>query len=205
MPKIDNNIIGNIDAVSNDKVFGIKASDSPFAETFYFTDYYDDKLIKQFIKSVEKLVRTSVEYKTYIELLRTNIFALNHDSIMSNITTADVDLEFHHYPFTLYEIIECLMLQHIYDNENFTSFSIAKEVMDQHFKNNIGLVPLTKTTHELAHSGNLFISSKQIFGNYKKFMEEHPNGLTAEIIEKITLMEKRTNENIPSDFRRLIK
>lgn len=205
MPEIENNIMGNIDAVKEGEIFGIKASDSPFAETFYFSDYYDDKKVKQFIKSVEKLIRTSVEYKTYIELLRTNIFALNHDSIMSNITTADVDLEFHHYPFSLYELIECCILQHIYKNENFTSFSLAKEIMEEHFKNNIGLVPLTKTTHELAHSGNLFLSSKQVFGNYHKFMEEHKNGLTAEIVEKINTMERRTADNIPTDFKGLVK
>lgn len=201
----DEKIIGNISSISNGDNFGIKAIDSPFAESFYFEDFYDDKTVKKFIKTVERLIRTSIEYKTYIELLRTNILALNHDSIMANITTADVDLEFHHYPFSLYDIIETCMLKHMNDNEKFTSFSLAKEIMDIHYKNHIGLVPLTKTMHELAHSGNLFLSSKQIFGDYHKFMEDYKEGLSAELIEKVNAMEKRTEENIPSDFKRLLK
>ena len=39
----------------------------------------DDKAVKRFIQSTERLIRTSREYKAYIELLRTNIFALNHN------------------------------------------------------------------------------------------------------------------------------
>ena len=65
------------------------------------------------------MIRTSLEYKTYIELLRTNILELNRDSIMSNITTADTSMEFHHYPFSLYEIVETCMSQHVYNRENF--------------------------------------------------------------------------------------
>lgn len=205
MPEENKTVIGNIEAVEIENDFGIKATDSPFAVSFYFDDYYNDKSVKQFIKNVEKLVRTSKEYKMYIELLRTNIFALNHDSIMTNITTADVDLEFHHNPFTLYDIIEVLMLYHIANNEKFTSFSLAKEVMNLHYEHKVGLTPLTKTTHELAHSGNLFISAKQIFGNYRAFMDEYKEGLPAELIQKVAAMEKMTEEGVPSDFKGLFK
>lgn len=205
MPEENKTVIGNIEAVEIENDFGIKATDSPFAVSFYFDDYYNDKSVKQFIKNVEKLVRTSKEYKMYIELLRTNIFALNHDSIMTNITTADVDLEFHHNPFTLYDIIEVLMLYHIANSEKFTSFSLAKEVMTLHYEHKIGLTPLTKTTHELAHSGNLFISAKQIFGNYRAFMDEYKEGLPAELIQKVAAMEKMTEEGVPSDFKGLFR
>ena len=205
MPKENKTVIGNIETVENETDFGIKANDSPFAVSFYFEDYYDDKAVKQFVKSVEKLIRTSKEYKMYIELLRTNIFALNHDSIMSNITTADVDLEFHHTPFTLYDIIEIVMLHKITNKEKFTSFSIAKEVMNLHFKHKIGLTPLTRTTHELAHSGNLFISKKQIFGDYHSFMNDYSDGISMNLMQKVAAMENMSNSNIPSDFKGLFK
>lgn len=205
MPEENKTVIGNIETVEAGDDFGIKANDSPFAVSFYFEDYYDDKTVKQFIKNVEKLVRTSKEYKMYIELLRTNIFALNHDSIMTNITTADVDLEFHHNPFTLYDIIEVVMLKHITNGEKFTSFEIAKEVMGLHYRHKIGLTPLTKTTHELAHSGNLFISKKQIFGDYNGFMDEYKDGLTADLKNKVVIMEKYSEDEVPSDFRGLFK
>lgn len=206
MPEQETNtVIGNIETVEIANDFGIKANDSPFAVSFYFDDYYNEKSVKQFIKTVEKLIRTSKEYKMYIELLRTNVFALNHDSIMTNITTADVDLEFHHTPLTLYDIVEIVILKHITNDEKFTSFSIAKEVMDLHYKHKVGLVPLTKTTHELAHSGNLFISESQIFGQYKMFLEEYKDGVSADLIQKVRELENLSAANTPSDFRGLFK
>lgn len=204
MPE-ENTVIGNVKAVEAGDVFGIKADDSPWAVPFQFQDFYNDKAIKKFINSVERLVRTSREYKVYIELLRTNVHQLNHDNILSNITTADVDLEFHHYPFTLYEIVEVIMLDHIANDVKFTSFSLAKEIMELHYKHFIGIVPLTKTTHELAHSGNLFISTNQIFGEYKKFMELYPAGISVDLKDKIKKLEEYTSKGIPSDFKGLLK
>lgn len=198
------NSIGNIHPVEANGSFGIKSENSPFAESFYFEDFYDDKIIKRFVKSVEKLIRTSREYKTYIENLRTNVFALNHDSILGNITTADVDLEFHHYPFTLYEIVEVVMLKHVIDKKPFTSFAIAKEVMELHNKHVIGLVPMTKTMHELAHSGEIFLTQDQIFGDYKTFMTMYNGGVTIDMQNKIQAMEYYSQNGAPSDFKGLL-
>jgi len=204
MPE-DNNKIGNISTVSEGEDFGIKADDSPFALSFYFEDFYDDRACKRFINCVERLIRQSKEYRTYIELLRTNVVELNHDNILSNITTADADLEFHHYPFTLYDIIEILMIHHITNKEKFTTFSIAKEVMALHYEHIIGLVPLTRTTHELAHSGNIFISCDQIFGKYEEFIKRYRDGISADKLEKVKTIKKYSEEGIPSDFKGLFK
>lgn len=205
MPEENNQVIGNIETVEANGHIGIQSTDSPWALDFYFVDVYDDKAVKRFIQTTERLIRTSREYKAYIELLRTNVFALNHDSIMANITTADVDLEFHHYPFTLYDIIETVMLKHVVAEEKFTSFSIAKEVMELHFHHYIGLVPLSKTNHELAHSGNLFLSKNQIFGDYRKFMELYKTGVSVDMKTKVETMENFSEMGIPSDFKGMFK
>ena len=55
MPEENKTVIGNIETVEIEGDFGIKANDSPFAVSFYFEDYYDDRAVKQFIKSVEKI------------------------------------------------------------------------------------------------------------------------------------------------------
>ena len=201
MAEIVNNAIGNIDVIQAGNEIGLQSSSSPYCQAFFFEDYYDDKAVKLFIKSVEKLIRTSREYRTYIEELRTSCYELNKDVVLHNITNADASLEFHHYPLTLYEIVEVCMLQHISKNEKFTSFSLAKEIMDLHFAHNIGIVPLSKTNHELAHSGNLFINKKQIFGNYEKFLEDHKEGITAEIQNNIALINKYSEEGVPVDFK----
>ena len=79
---------------------------------------------------------------------------------MGNISTLDTDLEFHHYPFTLYDICEIVVMKGAADQKYESSFSAAKKIMDLHYKNIIGLVPLTKTNHELAHDGKIFLSTK---------------------------------------------
>ena len=199
------NNIGNIEPISLGDEVGIKSTDSPFVATFYFEDVYDDRACKRFIGNVERLIRQSKEYKTYIELLRTNIEELNHDNILSNITTADTDMEFHHYPFTLYDIVEIIMLHHIANKEKFTSFSLAKEIMELHYQHLIGLVPLSHTNHELAHAGSLFISSKQVFGKYMDFVEKYKDGVSNAKLDLLARIEKYTEEGIPSDFKGIFR
>lgn len=194
------NSIGNISSVETNGQLGIQADTTPFAECFYFQDFYDEAAVKRFTKNTEKLIRSSHEYNTYIELLRTNCNALNHDNILHNITTGDVDLEFHHYPFTLFDLVTIVMNKHVINGEKFTSFSLAKEIMCLHYKHLIGLVPLTKTRHELAHDGKLFLSEQQIFGNYKEFIKEYQDGLTPELMKKVQEMERLSKAGTPSDI-----
>ena len=182
----------------------IKSNKSIYCESFYFVDVFDETNLKKFIKSVERTVRSSKEYKRYIENLRTNVHALNYDTIMSNISNTDTALEFHHYPLSLYEISEILILDHLANKDNITSFSIAKEIMEYHFKNKIGLVSLTKTNHELAHDGALFLHKNQIFGKYEEFINEHPNGISMEIRNKIDRLNKMSDANVATDFKGLL-
>lgn len=182
----------------------IKSNKSIYCESFYFVDVFDETNLKKFIKSVERTVRTSKEYKRYIENLRTNVHALNYDTVMSNISNTDTALEFHHYPLSLYEISEILILDHLANKDNITSFSIAKEIMEYHFKNKIGLVSLTKTNHELAHDGALFLHKDQIFGKYEEFINEHPNGISMDIRNKIDRLNKMSDANVATDFKGLL-
>jgi hypothetical protein len=200
---MEDNKIGNIVATQIDGNPVIKSENTVFAESFYFAKFYDDKEYKKFINSVEKLIRASKEYKTYVELLRTNLQGLNFDNILSNITNLDADMEFHHYPVTLYEIVDIVMTDKLLQKKQFTSFTIAKEVMELHYKNMIGLVPLTKMNHELAHSGDIFISKKQVFGDYREFLKRYERAISASLNEKIKEMEELSDKNAPSDIQGL--
>jgi hypothetical protein len=200
---MEDNKIGNIEAKQVDGNLVIKSENTAFAESFYFNKFYDDKEYKKFVQSTEKLIRMSKEYKTYVELLRTNLQGLNFDNILSNITNLDAEMEFHHYPVTLYEVVDIIMTDKLLSKKQFTSFTIAKEVMDLHYKNLIGLVPLTKMNHELAHSGDIFISKKQIFGRYNEFLKIYSKSVSASLNEKIKEMEELSDKNAPSDIQGL--
>ena len=62
----------------------------------------------KFIKNVERVVRGSLEYKKYIGFLRNNL-NLTKCRFLENVDTANLKkthIEMHHYPFTLYDIVE---------------------------------------------------------------------------------------------------
>ena len=69
-------------------------------------------------------------------------------------------LEFHHYPMNLYEITETIgnqMLETLAEDEKLSCFDIAERVMEEHYRGNIGLIPLTKTLHDMAHNKSIII------------------------------------------------
>lgn len=198
---MDNNIIGNINSIKQDDNLIMKSNKSIFYNSFYFQDFYDDKLVTSFIKSTERLIRQSKEYNDYLALVKTNYNILNYDNILSKIENCDADIEFHHYPFTLYDIVEIIVNHHFLNKENFNSFTVAKEVMYLHFKHMIGFVPLSKTNHQLAHAGELFISTNQIFGQWEKFAELYSDGISQQQKDNIATLKKLSDEKFASDFK----
>ena len=198
----DNVVVGNIKSINKNGNILIN-SGSIFSEAFYFQDYYDDALIKKFIKNTERLVRQSHEYNQYLAMIKENYNILNYDNILSHINSDDAEIEIHHYPFSLYDIVDILMNYHLFNKDNFTSFSIAQEVMNLHFAQKIGFVPLSKTNHELAHAGQLFISTKQIFGNWEEFATKFASGMSEEQRAKVEESKKMTEQHAASDFKNL--
>lgn len=199
------NIIGNVQAITTKDNIILKADHSIFNESFYFNAWYEDALIKKFIKSTERMVRQSTEYTNYLALIKTNYNILNYDNVLSHISSAEASIEFHHYPFTLYDIVDIMMNHKMMTNQKFTSFSLAKEIMGLHFNQMIGLVPLTTTNHQLAHLGGLFISTKQIFGQWEMFMGAYKHGLTPDHKTKISELKKLSEENAATDMKGLFK
>jgi hypothetical protein len=143
---------------------------------FYKLDiHYEEKKRIKFIKYVEKIVRRSHEYRTYIGFLK-NELSLTKCTFLPMVDTNElkkVGVEFHHYPFTLFDIVSIVLDEHmlVKNEKRINPFAIAEEVMELHYQNYIGLVPLSKTVHELVHSGKVFVNLKYVFGNFHKFMD----------------------------------
>ena len=201
---MDENKIGNIESIEMNGQVAIKSENSPFATSFYFDNYYDDKAVKKFIKSCERMIRHSTEYKLYIEQLRSNLSELNRDVVQGNITTLDADLEFHHYPFSLYDLIEIYMIKAMLEDRKITTYSVSRAIMDLHYKHHVGLVPLGKTNHELVHDGKLFISENQIFGNFKQFARDYDIAISMDLKAKLKDLKNYTEKDSPTDFMGII-
>lgn len=196
----EGNSIENIKSVDGDKIL---SDQSIYAESFCFQDYFDDQATKRFIKNTEKTIRTSNDYKAYISQIK-NVFILTKDNILSNITDSEASIELHHYPFSLYDIVDAVMATHILDDKEFTSFSLADEIMDLHFNHKIGLVPLSITTHELAHDGEIFLRKDQIFGQYEEFAKMYDKGIDVDLKEKLKKIAKETEKGAAVDPKEVL-
>jgi hypothetical protein len=72
---------------------------------------------------------------------------------------------------------------------------VAKEVMECHYKLIVGLIPLSETVHELAHSHRLFIPVDRVIGRYKVFVELYKPFIEPEMLETLDRIEKYTLEH----------
>lgn len=163
----------------------------------------DEKFMNKYIKRIESIIRSSFEYRQYIYILKNEI-NLTKCKFLKNldVTDSDFSLEFHHYPFTLYDIVAIhyneLLVKCSTDMSNANlitnPFYIADKITKEHYENKIGLVPLSLTVHELAHNGLMFIplNKDYVFGNYNEFIKNH--SLEGDYISKIEALEKLTKE-----------
>ena len=154
--------------------------------SYYAKELYDPKQFTKFVKIIERLVRQSYEYRKYISFLKSEL-NITQCSFLPQIDINEikgVGVEFHHYPLTLYDIV-AIILNHkiamgLTDQVGISPFLIAHEVVECHFNNIVGLVPLSKTVHELAHNGEIFIPLTMVFGNVREFLNKYHFGISDE-------------------------
>ena len=83
---------------------------------------------------------------------------------------------------------------------------IADEVMALHYENKVGLVPLSKTAHEIIHnSTKLFVPINMCYGNYSEFLNEYEPYIEDEVFEKIERKVLQTKNLTPESFEAITK
>jgi hypothetical protein len=163
-----------------------------------------EDLDEKTIMYIEKEIRNSHEYRSYIQYMKEEL-DLTKCALLPNIDikTTPVSLEFHHFPFTLFDITGIVgksMLNNLSENESVSCFDISEKVMLEHFKNNVGLVPLTKTLHEMAHNGAIAIPFDKINGNYNKFIEEYNQHIEPDFVDRINALKNYNSSEEAKKF-----
>jgi hypothetical protein len=147
----------------------------------------NEKNKEKFVKSIERAIRTSPEYRNYIKYLKTEAL-LNYCVLMGAMpeeVAQKLKIEMHHCPITLYDLVDTVLIKYLVLDKPFTRLSIANEVMDAHFMSNIGIVPMTVTAHQMAHKGVKLIKPTDIFGNFHRFLEQYENFVPEETRSKV--------------------
>ena len=153
-----------------------------------------DKDREKFIKRIEQIIRSSLEYRDYIAYLKENV-NMTKCAFFQNVENAQgsrVRIEIHHEPLTLFDIVSVVLNKFIEEGIPLDDLYIADEVMDLHYKNMVGLIPLSKSLHQIVHNSNdIIIPLSLVFGDYKDFIHEYEDYLDENIIEKI---ERKIND-----------
>ena len=158
----------------------------PFDKEEDFFSIYENEIA--FYRGVEKLVRTDDFYKKYIKYL-IEVVGMNTCQVLSNIEANDnskVVLEMHHGPIlTLFDITMIICNWYRYHGIPITTFDVADRILEEHQKNRVRVVLVSKTVHKQIHEGNIVLNYNQGFGDTASFLEYYHDGLTRDIQDRI--------------------
>lgn len=154
----------------------------------YTTELNTEREKEKYIKRIEKEIRSSLEYRDYISFLKEYV-DMKHCAFFNNVENeqgSKVRIEIHHEPLTLFDIVETVVNKFIDEGIPLNDLYISDEVMELHYTNKVGLIPLSKSVHQIVHNSNqIVIPLHLIYGNYKEFLEEYSDYLDESILDKI--------------------
>lgn len=179
----------------NEPIYDLRRYDDVLAPDNLVMDLSDEKSKVNFVKYIETLVRSSYEYKQMIQFLRDKL-DMNYCAYFRGVNNKinGITIEIHHEPFSLYDITYIVLAMFIDYGYPIESAYIAQEVIKLHYYGIIGLIPLSKTVHELVHASQIFIPITYTFGNVTEFFLKYQKYMTQQqkdiVYRSISLAEK---------------
>lgn len=177
----------------------------------YYVSIENDKDRVKYISRIEKIIRNSMEYRDYITYLKENC-DLNRCAFFQNVTSEKrtkrnkVSIELHHEPFTLFDYVNVVVNKYIQEGYRLNDLLIADEVLELHYENKVGLVPLSKTVHQVIHnSDKLIVPLNMCYGEYSQFLSEYDQYVPDELYDKLSKKIDQTNNLTPESFNALKK
>lgn len=172
----------------------------------YYVDLDSDKQKIKFIKRVEGIVRSSMEYKDYVAYCKENL-DMNSCIFLSNVSQDKskgrkrISIELHHDPFTLMDIVWTVVNKYEDEGLPYNDLLIADEVLEMHYANIVGLVPLSKTMHQMVHnSDKIKIPLYLVYGQYSEFVEKYGDYMEPELLDKLERKVNYTKTVTKEDF-----
>ena len=148
--EIDLNEEIKVDTNTNDDNT-LQLVDNAFALPLKIAGFHSEKEFDVFIKSVERLVRFSIEYKLWVSYI-TDSLGYNK-CVLTHEKMAECDLDVHHHPINLYTVTKCVINDYLNREQKFTTFEIATSVIELHYQNKIGYMVLLSDLHKKFHGG----------------------------------------------------
>jgi hypothetical protein len=172
----------------------------------YYVDLDTEKQKIKFIKRIEAIVRSSMEYKDYVAYCKENL-DMNSCIFLANVSNDGnrgrkrISIELHHDPFTLMDIVWTVVNKYEEQGLPYNDLLIADEVLEMHYSNMVGLVPLSKTMHQMVHnSDKIKIPLYVVYGQYSEFVEKYGEYMEPELMDKLERKVNYTKSVTKEDF-----
>jgi hypothetical protein len=136
------------------------------------SEFSSEKEHIKFVKNVETAVRRSNEYHYWTSYITD---ALGHTTCsLTKESMHECSVEIHHHPITLYNICVAVIQDCMNKQEKFCSFDIATKIIELHFQDRVGYIPLLSSLHEKYHNSFLDLPIELVNGSYKYLLENLP-------------------------------
>lgn len=159
---------------------------SEFPILFYQTrdSLADIDKYKAFIDNCISRFRKSRMYKSYKSYLMS--MGMDRCQINGNIQEGMADIEMHHNFLTIYDIT-ILISQHLLNTVGrCTTFDVISLLAQEHRLNNVPIVMLSKTAHQLYHdTPDFYIPISMTFGKWWDLLSKYKYGITLDIAYKV--------------------
>ena len=169
---------------------------SPFIIQFYQTpdslNNIEDYRI--FLKNIESAFRVSREYKAIKSRLIES--GMTNCQIHGNLNSEMVTIEMHHNMLTLFDLAMIITEHMVRTTGRISSFDVERLLVDAHVNNEVLLVMLSKTAHQVYHNNSeFFLPFEMCIGEPWKFLEKYKYGITQDIAYKILRYLRQEEKN----------
>ena len=169
---------------------------SPFVIQFYQTPDSLNNIedYRTFLKNVESAFRTSREYKAIKARLIES--GMTNCQVHGNLNSEMVDIEMHHNMLTLFDLAMIITEHLIRTTGKASTFDVVRLLIDAHNNNEVLLIMLSKTPHQVYHNNpEFFLFFYMCIGEPWKFLEKYKYGITQDIAYKILRYLRQEEKN----------
>jgi hypothetical protein len=156
----------------------------PFSLPLRIKNFESEAEFTKFIRCCERHVRNSLEYRAWKNYI-IDVLGI-HTCMITNERMDQVTIEVHHHIPSLFVLVKALVNKRLSNEEEFSTFDVALEAIEMHFKNKVGYTTLIKSIHEKFHNGFLAIPVDYVKGDFRSFLSEYTEFMEDEDLDTIT-------------------
>lgn len=154
----------------------------------------DSEKYKAFVDNCVRRFRKSRTYKSYKSYLMS--LGMDRCQVAGNIQDGMANIEMHHNFLTIFDIT-ILISQHVLNTVGrCTTFDIVSLLAQEHKNNNIPIVMLSETAHQLYHDNpDFYIPISMTFGKWWELLVKYRYGITMDIAYKVINYIRKCQKN----------